>query len=421
MLRTAVAPNLEPRDRVAGALRATGAGRGEGLRLCFIAETFHAGVGRHIADTIPELSRRGHEVHLLYSPIRYEQQFLDRVGHLPGVCCKAIPMPRGIGVADIGAFAAIRNYVRANGPFDAIHGHSSKGGGYARLLKLFGAPAVLYSPHAFVTLSPGASPWKKTLYATLERTLAQLTDCLICTSQGELDHALDLGIARRRLALVLNGGAPYPAPPRASVRAELGLSESDVVVGFVGRMEEQKAPERLVAAACELLPQMRQLKFLMIGDGPKRASLAAAMERAGWGTQMIWPGAVNARAYMPAMDIFVLPSRYEGFAYVLIEALYAGLPIVSTPVGGAKESVAPGVNGVIAPQDDVGAMACAIQHLAVDAGLRLKMAAASRAHAERFSVPAMVDALEHIYWDLRPARKSTERGSPAPKSQAESA
>ena len=62
-------------------------------------------------------------------------------------------------------------------------------------------------------------------------------------------------------------------------------------------------------------------------------------------------GAVDARRYMPSMDIFALPSQYEGFPYVLLEALHAGLPVISTPVGGALESVVPDVNGIIVPHD----------------------------------------------------------------------
>lgn len=391
----------------------------EPLKICFIAETFHAGVGRHIVDITTGLSERGHEIHLLYSPIRYEQQFLDQLAKLRTVYCKPIPMPRAIGTADLSALAAIRNYRRAKGPFDVIHGHSSKGGGYARLLKLFGGGLVLYSPHAFVTLSPAISRSKRAIYHTLERALAPLTDTLICTSQMEMDHALELGIARHRLALIPNGGAPYAAPSRATVRAELGLSGADVVVGFAGRMEDQKAPERLVAAARKLLPDMPQLKFLMIGDGPKRAALAAAMEREGFGPRMIWPGAVNARRLMPGMDMFVLSSCYEGFAYVLLEALYAGLPIVTTPVGGAMESVVPGVNGAIVPHGDIDAMARAISELAGDGALRAQRAAASLTHAQSFSVPRMVDALEELY--LRLKRNALATGSPAALSQAEPA
>jgi glycosyltransferase involved in cell wall biosynthesis len=370
------------------------------LKNCFITETLHAGVGQHIVDSITELSRRGHEIHLIYSPIRCETKFLAKLVSQANVYCVPVPMRREIGLADIAAFAAIKNYVRAKGPFDIIHGHSSKGGGYARLLKLVGARTIAYSPHAFVTLSPVVGQMKRLIYRWLEWSLARITDRIICTSRGELEHARALGIARERLALIPNGSSPKTGPTRSVVRAKLGISSDQIIVGFVGRMEDQKAPQRLIAAVRELLRELPNLKVLMIGDGPKRQFLEAQLERAGLKDRAIWLGAVNARNYMCAMDVFVLPSLYEGFAYVLIEALYAGLPIVSTPVGGSQESVTPGMNGLIVPHDAPEEMRDAIRAVVTDGGLRRRMGEASRTRAEHFSIPRMVDSLEDSYYRL---------------------
>ncbi|HXJ03146.1 MAG TPA: glycosyltransferase, partial [Micropepsaceae bacterium] len=203
------------------------------LKICFITETLHAGVGQHVVDASLELSRRGHQVHLIYSPTRCEQRFLASL--TDRVHCVPLQMPHDIRLGDVSTFASIRKYVRAKGPFDIVHGHSSKGGGYARLLKLFGAGKTVYSPHAFVTLSPVPGPVKRQAYRTLEWALARLTDRIICTSRGELDHACSLDIARERLALIPNGGAPMVGPTRSAMRAKLGFSPDQVVVGFAGR------------------------------------------------------------------------------------------------------------------------------------------------------------------------------------------
>jgi len=370
------------------------------LKICFVSEPLHAGVGRYVVDAVSELANRGHEIHLLYSPIRVEPEFLAQLHGLANVHCEAVLMPRAIGAADISAFHAIHSYVRAKGPFDIIHGCSSKGGGYARLLKLFGCGPVLYSPQAFITFSPLVRGPKRLFYRGLERMLARLTDRIVCASQAEVEHAEQLGIPRLRLALIANGTPVSAMPSRNQVRAELGLSADSVVIGFVGRMEDQKAPERLVAAAHRLLPQMPDLALLMIGDGAKRRTLEAGLANAGLGNRAIWLGAVDARRYLPAMDMFVLPSLYEGFAYVLIEALQAGLPIIATPVGGAHESITPGVNGMIVPHNSPLALAEAIKALAGDAELRQRMSRASRLHAESFSAATMVDVLEALYVSL---------------------
>jgi glycosyltransferase involved in cell wall biosynthesis len=372
------------------------------LKVCFITEPLHAGVGRFVGDAVAELARRGHEIHVIYSPVRVEPEFLAGLMRLTNVRCRAIPMPRAIRFADIRAFWAVQSYVRANGPFDIVHGCSSKGGGYARLLKLLRPGPVLYSPQAFVTMSPVVRGAKKLFYRVIEKSLALLTDRIVCASGAEAEHAQELGIAPRRLTVIANGTAVSNPPERDSIRAELGIAADHVVAGFVGRMEDQKAPERLIAAALSLLPKIPELRLLMIGDGPKRARLQTALESAGLGSRVLWLGAVDARRYFPAMDIFALTSLYEGFAYVLIEALQAALPIVTTPVGGALEAVIPGVNGIVVPHDAPLVLIEAIRMLAIDGDLRRRMGQESLSTSRRFSAVAMVDAMEALYLTLLP-------------------
>ncbi len=155
------------------------------LKICLILEPLHAGVGRHVVDAACALSLRGHEVHILYSPARLNPRYLDELGRHPTIRCHSIPMARGICWADISAFRQVRDYVKANGPFDIVHGESSKGGGYARLLKLFGAKTVIYTPHAFVTLCPQTPLVKRLVFQAIELTLSRLTDAVVCSSQVE--------------------------------------------------------------------------------------------------------------------------------------------------------------------------------------------------------------------------------------------
>jgi glycosyltransferase involved in cell wall biosynthesis len=377
------------------------------LKICYIAETVHAGVGRHILDTACAFSERGHEIHLLYSPIRADPSFLAQIAEQKNVYCTAVPMPRAIGRGDIAAFRRIRKYVEANGPFDVIHGQSSKGGGYARLLRLFGHGPVFYTPHAFITLSPVIGSGARLVYGVIESILSRLTDCVICVSMFERGHARRLGIAKGRLANIFIGADAFDAAPRDTIRAEMGIAPDEVAIGYVGRMDDQKAPERVIAAARELLPVRPKLVFVMVGDGPKRKFLEEGMVMAGFGDRMRWLGFEKARHYMAGFDILVLPSHYEGFARVLVEALQAGLPIVSTPVGGTHETVEPGVNGFIVPHGDAAHMADSIRRLADDEVLRLRMSEASRRRGDHFTTPRMIDAIEDLYLQVCGRRSAT--------------
>jgi glycosyltransferase involved in cell wall biosynthesis len=371
------------------------------LKICYISETVHAGVGRHLVDAMSHLARRGHELHLLYSPIRADPQFVAALRALPNTVCEEIPMPRSIGIGDIGAFRRIRRYVRANGPFDIIHGQSSKGGGYARLLALSAPGAIFYTPHAFVTLSPTLRRAHRLIYGSIETALSWLTDCVVCVSSTERDHAGRLGIAARRIGVIIIGADAAPVPPRAEIRAASSFAPDQIVVGYVGRMDDQKAPERLVEVAERLLPSHPEISVVMVGEGPKLATLRARTDAAGLQGRIEWRGFDDARYQMANFDILVVPSFYEGFARVLLEGLFTGLPIVSTPIGGADEAIEDGVNGFLVRHGDTDQMAAAIERLAGDASLRRAMSRASRERAQWFTIERMVDGIEALYQTMR--------------------
>ena len=389
------------------------------LKICFIVEPLHAGVGRHVIDIACGMAGRGHDVHVVYSPVRLEPRYLAELNRHPRIRCHAIKMMPGLCAGDFAAFWQVKDYVKKNGPFDIVHGESSKGGGFARLLKPFGVKNVLYSPHAFVTLSPVLPAAKRWAFRTIERLLSCWTDTLVCSSQNEHDHAVSLGIPAQRLALVINGTPSSQSGDRLSMREKLGLDADTVVIGFAGRLEAQKAPQRLIQACERLLPQMPNMHLLMIGDGPLRAQLQARIDRAGLKERVTWLGAVNAVHYMPAMDVFAVPSLYEGFAYVLLEALHAGLPIIATPIGGASESVLPGKNGFIVPQTPVEPMISALRQLGLDADLRRRMALASAEHTGHFSTSRMIDGMEGLYRQAmdKGRRRQIARSAAAPQAE----
>jgi glycosyltransferase involved in cell wall biosynthesis len=374
------------------------------LRVCLILEPLHAGVGRHTVDLALALADRGHEIHVVYSPVRLEPGFLTALIAHPGIHRQAVEMMPGLSLKDVRAFWQVLQYVRRHGPFDIVHGESSKGGGFARLLKLMGARRVLYSPHAFITLSSALSPAKHRFFAGLELLLSHLTDVIVCCSQSEYDHAVGLGISPRKLAVIVNGRPAMQGQDRAHLRDELGFSAETVVIGFAGRLETQKAPHRIIEACTRLLPGQPHLHLLMIGDGPYRAELEARMRKAGLAQRVTWLGAVNAAQYMPAMDLLAVPSLYEGFAYVLLEGLQAGLPLVATPVGGTHESISPGKNGIIVPHNPIEPLVAALRQVGLDAALRRRMSETSRARADYFTVPRMVDGMEALYRQVADGR-----------------
>lgn len=360
-----------------------------------IAETFTTGVGRHVADLVAELCRRGHQVHLLYGD-RNDPALVREVCALPEAQVVAMAMSRAPSPGDLRSLWSLSGYLRANGPFDVIHGHSSKGGALARLLASPMQVRCLYTPHALVTMTPGMHWAKQGFYRLAEWLLARLTDVIICCSAQEYAHATAIGLGRRRCVVVPNGLAQFRAEP-LELRRRLGLPDHVCLTGFIGRLEAQKAPDLLIDAIILLHRRAAPVHLAIAGEGTLRAALEQRLAVAGADTLVSWLGPVDGRSLMTELDLLAMPSRYEGFPYVLLEALHCGVPVVATPVGGVAETNADGRCGIIVPHGDAAALADGIERLACDPPLRQRMAECARAHAARFSVTGMADRIEALY------------------------
>jgi glycosyltransferase involved in cell wall biosynthesis len=366
------------------------------MRIALITETFTTGVGRHIADLMGELSVRGHELHLLYGNRRFDPDLVHTVQGLPGVHLCALPMRRAPHPQDLRSLWTVWRYLRRHGPFDVLHGHSSKGGAYARLLTALLRGRCLYTPHALVTLAPDLGRPARLVYGTVERLLAPLTDGIVCCSASERAHAVALGLGERRCMVVPHGIGPFDVAP-LGVREQIALPPEVLLAGFIGRLEPQKAPDLLIEAIGLLHSRGVPVHVAIAGDGQLRAALQQRLAATGAQASVSWLGAVDGRRLMTELDLLVMPSRYEGFPYVLLEALHCGVPVVATPVGGIAETNGDGRCGTVVPHDDARALADAIEQLVRDPQRRARMAEQSRIRAREFSVPAMVDRIEALY------------------------
>lgn len=368
------------------------------LKVCLISETAITGVGRHVTDVITAMTARGHEIHLLHSIARCDETLLGELDHLSGFRRRAFPMRRGPHWSDVPVLMALARYLLRFGPFDVIHGHSSKGGVYARLLGLLLPGACLYTAHAFVTMAPHLTGPKRAAYAAIERSLACVTKTVICLSHAEAEHAARLGIRKERLAVIPNAIAPFDASSAPGLRAQLGLRPDAAIIGFVGRLDEQKAPRVLVEAAAHVVARGYDVHVVMIGSGPLRVELEALTRACGIAQRFFWLGNAPSRACLPGFDVLAMPSLYEGFSYVMLEALCAGVPIVCTPVGGVREAgIVDGVHGFIVPVCDPHALADRLCRLLADPDLRQAMSRRARERSACLSLDRMIDRLEATY------------------------
>ena len=169
-------------------------------------------------------------------------------------------------------------------------------------------------------------------------------------------------------------------------------------VGTLARLDHVKGLDVLL----EAVAQLPDTDLLIAGDGPDRAALEAQAERLKLGDRFrLLPWSDNPRDLFDQMDVFVLPSRIEGFPLSIVEAMLAGRAVVATDVGSVREAVVEGVTGHVVPRDDVEALRASLARLLADPSQRERMGEAGRARAlERFTANEMARQFERLYTEL---------------------
>ncbi|MCA8958389.1 MAG: glycosyltransferase [Planctomycetes bacterium] len=368
------------------------------MRVLMVTEAASAGVGRHVIDLCDGLVRSGDEVHLIHATGRSDPTFEEGIGRLgDGIRRRVIEMRRAPHAGDLSALRELRRYAEAHGPFDVVHGQSSKGGALVRLARRTSFGALVYTPHCVYTLNPMISRVKRLVYGSAERWLAKRTDAVIAVSPSEADHLRDFGFPDGALHCVPNGLGAMAWRPRAEARVALGLEDDQLVVGFLGRLTAQKDPLLLVEAFAQVASRHPRAVLAVAGTGELSSPARYRANMLGIADRIRWVGFQRPQEFLPACDLFVLSSRYEGMPYVYLEALACGLPIVSTAVGGSELAIVEGENGLVVPHGDVQALARALKVLLADGDKRAAFAAASLRRSAQFTLPSMVSATRRAY------------------------
>ena len=208
-------------------------------------------------------------------------------------------------------------------------------------------------------------------------------------------------VPRSKLAVVLNGidTARYDCPQRRNTaRAELDLPTDAPVVGTVGRLNEVKRQDLLLRAVARL----PGVQVVLVGDGPERDNLTRLAAELGIAERVRFAGyRADPELLLPAFDLFALTSRLEGLPLSLLEAWAAGLPVISTAVGGIPKVVRADDNGLLVPSGDDAAIARAIARVLADETLARRLGDAGRTTVRAdYSLERMADEYETHYREL---------------------
>lgn len=246
-------------------------------------------------------------------------------------------------------------------------------------------------------------------YRSLNRWLWRRVDAGIAISESIARFVVEIEGAPPPKIQTIHYGLEYtPQTPaerqalRKLVRSELGVSDDAPVVGIVCRLVEQKGVSYGLRGFAQAVLQVPTARLLIAGDGPLRAELEAEANALGLDASARFLGwQHDAPRLMSAFDVLLLPSLWEGFGLVILEAMSRQVPVVASAVSAIPEIVVHGETGLLIPPRDVDALAAALVCLLGDAPLRRHMGMLAEDRLEtRFTARRMIDQTVQLYRSL---------------------
>ena len=360
------------------------------FKVLMVIECAGAGTGRHVLETTAGLLNLGVDDHMIYSTNRVDALFKNGLANIPQLKSHAILMTTNPSLKDFGVVKQVKRYMREHGPFDIIHGHSSKGGAIARLAKMGTKSKAVYTLHGMTVIDPTISRPKRALYWVVENILARFTSRIIAVSPEEARSAVKIGFGKKRVVLAPNGVGNLNFTPREIARQKMQLQPQHIAIGFVGRIVDQKAPHILVECFANTCAKVPNARLVLVGDGPLVQPLKDLGQKLGVLDKMFFCGEIDARTVFTGFDIFAISSRKEGLPYVVLEALAAGKPVVATDSSCVEILIESDVNGYIVPMDDVACFSESLIKLASNPEMMARFGTHSLQMAKDFTIDAMV-------------------------------
>jgi len=311
---------------------------------------------------------------------------------------------------DVRVLWRLSRFLRDRGA-DIIHTHLSVAGAYGRLAALLAGVPVRVTTGQNAYLQGYTLPRWQVLLNTL---LAQVTDRHVAVSEGTRDY-LELveNVAADRIRVVPNA-IRWPGEVSdqqvETLKQELGIGDRRPLLGVVGRLVEQKGQLYALQALALLKEDHPELLCLFVGQGPQRQHLERLTEALGLSDRVIFTGPrTDIDILLRALDLFVLPSIYEGLPLSLLEAMAADLPVVATDVPGSREVIEDGLNGRLVKPADAVALAAAIAELLANPAAAQEMAARGQETVrQRYTIGPVARKYQQIYQEALRYRKPVE-------------
>jgi glycosyltransferase involved in cell wall biosynthesis len=299
--------------------------------------------------------------------------------------------------------------------FDVAHTHTSKAGALGRIAAHRAAvPRIVHTYHGF-PFHEFQSRIRRDAYIAVERRLGRITDVALCVGTGVAVEAVRRRLIAperiRTIGVAVDGASGPELPARAAgarerARRVLGIPAEATAVGAVGRLTYQKAPEDFLTMIG--LVGRTDVVGVWVGGGELAERIGHLARKQPAGRIVLAGERADIPEILSALDVFALPSRYEGLPTAVVEAMVCGVPVVATAVNAVADVVVPGETGLLVPPQRPDLMADAVRYLIDRPAVAARMAVTARASlGERYGTSALRSALTEAYAGSSTDNRST--------------
>ena len=306
------------------------------------------GVERYLEMIAPRLKKEGIEQSIVCS----HSFNLDKLKDSTDACYVTDMRQTFNPLAVVKIIWQVRKAIIASHP-DIVYCHSSFAGVFGRLAAIGTHCAVVYNPHGWAFNMRSASAHKLMAFRIMERILEHVTDRIVCISEAERESAIYNNVAPEdKLALIPNGidiDAVRTAIPVK--RSELDIAGDAFVVGMVGRLSAQKAPDVFIRAAEMIHKKIPNSAFIIVGDGEQREEIEEYARV--HGLNLVVTGWTDKPySYLKDFDVAMLLSRWEGFGLAIVEYMAAEKNVVATRADAIPSLIEDGEDGFLVDIDN---------------------------------------------------------------------
>lgn len=306
------------------------------------------GVERYLELLAPRLKKEGFEQTIICS----HSVNLDKLKESADTCYVTDMRQTFNPIAVVKIIRQVRKAIKASKP-DIVYCHSSFAGVFGRLSALGTHCKVVYNPHGWAFNMRNTSSMKLGVFKVLEQLLSHFTDKIVCISEAEFESAIDKNISSEdKLELIPNGIDIDAVRSAIAVkRSHLGIADDTFVVGMIGRLSAQKAPDVFIRAAEIIHKEIPNSAFIIVGDGEQREKIETFAQQHGLHL-MVTGWTDKPYSYLKVFDVAMLLSRWEGFGLAIVEYMAAEKNVVAARADSIPSLIEDGEDGFLVDIDN---------------------------------------------------------------------